>query len=1513
MEGSVLLPLSYVVNVCRKARGPNAGDGRKPHVERSAAVSGHRLRRASFVLLALACAFTLFLSGDVGVGQAQSVQEVVLVSNTEQIPWSASYVAGNASGLSATQGFHTGDDPGGYTLSTVGIGLLTNQFSGEETLILHIYSSNSDGTANALLYTLSPPATPGSAISAPGIVDFTAPVGSTLDPDTDYHVVVQASGDDGNDARLGMTGSNQETGNPNWTIENFFRRDGARNISRNSFRIRIQGMINPRVLVSNARQGDDADTSITTDHSQAFTVGSIERPYIVHGVTMISEDTEGDDLALQICGADSNGNPTTTCTDLTAPDSSAAGSLFFTAPTDPVLALTSGANYAVVFKTPGGESVVLDSTESNGEDTSSLSGWSIRDRSKSKGGANSWSENDDDEAIRITIHGKASVPPTLAPPTPVLAADGVTLTLTFSGSLKEASVPAGTAFTVKATPAGGSEAPAPLAGVDPVIVAGSTVTLKLATPIAHNDTAVKVSYEKPTSGAVIEDVLGNDLETFPDQDVTNNSTIPRVSVEAVYPDASSLIALPVLRVTRSNTGTDNLLVTLDVTETDDYVDLVQEEITIETGDTTSEKTNTLDYPGNTNGNLTYTLAPSQDYAPAISPGNAATVQIKTPGSGVPITVRHAQASWTVDEGDSVNAMVTFTLAPGLAAPRDNLRIFLNAEAEGAEPHDDYTDFPEEGAEPYVDAEPGGWAAAPGGGMTQTSAITTVETIQDTDVEANEVLYLDFRQDNTDEALDIPLTESDVPNNRTTVSILDDDPLALTTVEVTSSPTGGYYGIDDTIEFTATFNTYMTLEEGPLQERPLLEFELGGATRQAEGQVIEDEMGVTFEYTVEAGDSDDHDGISWGADTLSLNGGSIFVSSKGALIPRLPDLVNAAQGALSTHKVDTMKPSLVMASAVDTMLTLTFNEDLNTTAPAATAFTVTVDGGSGVNPMAVSIADRVVTLTLANAVTAGQTVTVSYTKPGTNNIKDLSGKEADAFMNENVTTAPPVEVTATFVRASYTVVEGATVDVAVRLSAAPNRQVVIPLTAMGQGAVAGDYSVTSEVTFAGTETEQTVTFTAVDDMEDDDGESVQLAFGTPPLAVTAVAPTQTTVSITDNDDPEVSVSFAESAYAVAEGGSVTVTVRLNADPKREVQIPLTATAQGGATPPGETAPDYAAPPTFVRFTTGQTQQTFTFRATQDPDDDDGESVLLGFGTPPSRVSTGSPGTTTVSITDDDVPGVNLSRLTPNVVQGRSATYTVVLATRPTGDVTVMPASDNPDVTLLPASLTFTQTDWNSAQRVTVSAPADSAGQSATISHTVSGYTGVTTAPDVAVTVTVAPPPSSGGGSGGGGGGSRGGGGGGGGAPSNRSPLFSEGAVTSRSVAENTSAGQHIGAPVAARDPDGDALVYTLSGADPQFFVLHPTTGQLRVNVPLDYEIRSSYSVVVRVADGRGAGGYIAVAIAVTNLGLEGLVGQYDKNDNGVIERDEAIAAAVDYFNGVISKDHAIAVIRVYFAG
>ncbi len=44
----------------------------------------------------------------------------------------------------------------------------------------------------------------------------------------------------------------------------------------------------------------------------------------------------------------------------------------------------------------------------------------------------------------------------------------------------------------------------------------------------------------------------------------------------------------------------------------------------------------------------------------------------------------------------------------------------------------------------------------------------------------------------------------------------------------------------------------------------------------------------------------------------------------------------------------------------------------------------------------------------------------------------------------------------------------------------------------------------------------------------------------------------------------------------------------------------------------------------------------------------------------------------------------------------------------------------------------------------------------------------------------------------------------------------------------------------------------------------------------------------------------------------LLARYDANDNGMIDRNEAIAAIADYFAGLISRDEAITVISLYFA-
>ena len=166
-------------------------------------------------------------------------------------------------------------------------------------------------------------------------------------------------------------------------------------------------------LVSNLTQGGDTHVNFTNDHGQAFTTGYHGTGYTVTSVAIISEDPEADDIALQICEVDSHGHPTTTCTDLTAPDASGAGTLTFTVPDDTTLTLFSVTTYMVVFKSPGGESVRVDATSSADNDSDSLQNWSIRDSFQWK--PSSWQDGNGSKAIRIAIHGTVNPASATAP------------------------------------------------------------------------------------------------------------------------------------------------------------------------------------------------------------------------------------------------------------------------------------------------------------------------------------------------------------------------------------------------------------------------------------------------------------------------------------------------------------------------------------------------------------------------------------------------------------------------------------------------------------------------------------------------------------------------------------------------------------------------------------------------------------------------------------------------------------------------------------------------------------------------------------------------------------------------------------------------------------------------------------------------------------------------------------------------------------------------------------------
>ena len=145
--------------------------------------------------------------------------------------------------------------------------------------------------------------------------------------------------------------------------------------------------------------------------------------------------------------------------------------------------------------------------------------------------------------------------------------------------------------------------------------------------------------------------------------------------------------------------------------------------------------------------------------------------------------------------------------------------------------------------------------------------------------------------------------------------------------------------------------------------------------------------------------------------------------------------------------------------------------------------------------------------------------------------------------------------------------------------------------------------------------------------------------------------------------------------------------------------------------------------------------------------------------------------------------------------------------------------------------------------------------------------------------------------------------------NVAPEFAED-TTTREVEENTPQGRNIGGPLAAMAGDDDTLTYAIGGADASSFIIIRTTGQIKVRDALDYETKNSYTVTVTATDESDLSDSITVTIMVTDkVGLENA---YDVNDDGVIDRSEALNAVDDYFapGSTLTKAEVLEVIALY---
>ena len=243
------------------------------------------------------------------------------------------------------------------------------------------------------------------------------------------------------------------------------------------------------------------------------------------------------------------------------------------------------------------------------------------------------------------------------------------------------------------------------------------------------------------------------------------------------------------------------------------------------------------------------------------------------------------------------------------------------------------------------------------------------------------------------------------------------------------------------------------------------------------------------------------------------------------------------------------------------------------------------------------------------------------------------------------------VTVYFGDSAYSANEGGSVAVQVQLDVDPERDLTIPLEATpGAGAETDDFMAPTQVIFASGETSKSVTFTATEDTEDDDDETVELGFGALPDDVSEGSPGTATVTIADNDDPAVTVSFGSATYTVTEGWTVDVLVTLSADPERTVTIPVKASLDASG--------DYSIPGS-VRFDAGETQKPVNFATVDDTVVESAETFTVSFGSAlPTGVSAGGQTTTQVTVTDDDAPqtgGLELSALA--VTGGTGSMYPV----------------------------------------------------------------------------------------------------------------------------------------------------------------------------------------------------------------------------------------------------------------
>ena len=994
-----------------------------------------------------------------------------LVSNFDRLESSS------GSGGIFAQGFRTGANTDGYTITSVQLRLFTGSMTSSTKTGVTL-RQDENGKPGALVTSLTPQ---GPLVE--GTNTFTAPANTTLVPQTNYFIAVNEVTDFNDRAVYEFTTQSGQSGVDGWSINDnlSFKNLSSQAWGTSSIKllfISVNGHVitdntDPEVANSipnrtatvgmafnysfpqNTFTDADADNTLTYSATKA---NDTDLPmwlsFDAATRTFSGTPQSGDlgTLMVKVTADDRNGGTVSDTFNITVDEALTVTSIVRQDPTSSpanedslqwrvtfsmdvkdmgqadfsltgttaslTVAAVTDSTSAYDVTASGGNLADLEATVT----LSFASGQNIKDTADNPlANTTPTGTNDNSFVVDNTAPALATTAPA------VLAADGLTLTLTFNEALGTGSVPASTAFTVKV-----NTATVMLASASPVTVAGQAVTLTLANAVAHGQT-VTVSYTPGTNP--IQDAADNDALALSDAPVTNNT-------------AGGGITASLTRSPQAHDGSRNFLVHFEFSHSPRGFSYrtVRDGLFDVTGGRI-EKARRLVKRSNLGwevrivpqGNEAVTLTArattdcTASHAACDAEGRkfGGDLALTVPGPVTLPVVSITPSTTTVTEG----ATATFTLAR-TGATDAALTVAVSVSETGSIL---------EGTSPTSATFAAGSVSATLSVATEDDEVADDSSTVTTAVSSGTGYEVDDASGSAeavvedDDAAPVVGTASPivVAENATAVATLSATDADTAAADLSWSIPEGEAGGADAAQFALTADGVLSFTAGKDFEAP-------------------DDADTDGEYEV----------------TVRVTDGANPVDA--ALVVRLEDADDAA-------------PVLSGASVDGDKLTVTFGEALDgDSVPPASSFAVTVAGSARAIDSA-AVSGSTVVLTLISAVTSGETVTVGYTVPtgaDATPVKDAAGNAAAAFADAQVTNETAAALpTVSIAAVSTPVTEGAAAAFTLTRTGAGTAALTVTVL-VGQAGSVLDGAPPSSAIFASGASEARLTVATANDAVDE---------------------------------------------------------------------------------------------------------------------------------------------------------------------------------------------------------------------------------------------------------------------------------------------------------------------------------------------------------------------------------------------------------------------------------------------